>query len=127
MNYNITMMNPIIVKVLLNKKTKGGLCMKQLIVNIFIVLFSYSAFGAISNATIEGKVLKYNKNQVLIVQDNGKKIKVSRSSIPTQYKLKRGLKISVPVDSKKLMTLLKKSSASQKKATKKEIKTKRVK
>ena len=98
--------------------------MKILFVTI-ILFFSHFVFAAISKLTVQGVVVSYNKNKVVLAQDNGKKVKVPRSSIPKFYKLKTGKRVHATLDSKKLLDLLRKQEErkKKKKKVKKEAKT----
>ena len=81
-------------------------------------LFCFSVLAGIDNAVMEGMIISYDKKSVTISQ-KGRKIKVSRKSIPKHIKLKTGKMIEVPIDSEKLMKEIRKVKEKQKLSKKK--------
>ena len=69
---------------------------------ICLILFSSFVFGSLTgDIKIEGVVVKHNKRVVTLLQ-NGKKVKVPRSSIPKHIKIKPGNTVYAVLDKQKL-------------------------
>ena len=61
------------------------------IIMTFCLLSFYSASGAVvGNIKTSGKVVKYNKQTVTLIQEEGGRIEVPRKFIPKHYKIKTG-------------------------------------
>ena len=80
----------------------------------FLVFFPELLFSAVSDLTAEGIVVSYDKKKVVLAQDNGKRIRVNRSSIPKHYKLKTGARVQAILDSKKLLKIIKEQEETKK-------------
>ena len=83
---------------------------------ILFILFVYSPFlfSAVADFTVEGIVVSYNKEKVVLAQDNGKKIKVNRASISKNFKLKTGARVIAVIPGEKIVKLIKKQEAKKK-------------
>ncbi len=80
--------------------------MKYLLI-ITLLTFSPFAFSAISGpAKIKGTIVSYDKNTVTLSQ-KGKKVKVSRKSIPPHFKIKGGNEVYSLVSAKEVIKKLK--------------------
>ena len=75
---------------------------------VFGCLFPFCVFAGVSNVTLEGIVVKYDKNTVTLSQ-KGKHIKVSREAIPKHFKLKTGKKVYAVFNSQEIMKKIRKS------------------
>lgn len=76
--------------------------------------------GAVTKVTVEGVIVAYDKKTVTLSQD-GKKIKVPKSSIPHYFKIRSGNKVYAELEPKKIMKKIKKA-IQQKKIKKKKRK-----
>ena len=98
----------------------------RLLLIIISFVFSSFIFSAVSDWTVEGIVVSYNKKKVVLAQDNGQKITVNRTSISKDFKLKTGARVIAVIPGEKLVKLVKKSEDNKKKrAQRKAGKTKR--
>ncbi len=73
-----------------------------------VLFFSPFLFSAVADFTVEGIVVSYDKKKVVLAQDNGKKIKVSRNRISKNFKLKTGARVIAVIPGEKIIKLLKK-------------------
>ena len=89
--------------------------MKKIFILSFILSFPGFLFSAVSDLTVEGIVVSYNKKSVVLAQDTGIKVKVPRSRIPKNYKLKTGARVHAILDNKKLLKIIKKQEEAKKK------------
>lgn len=87
--------------------------MKILFVAI-ILFYSPFLFSAVSEVIVTGVVVSYNKKTVVLAQDSGKRVKLSRSRIPKHYKLKAGKRVHVALDAKKILKSIKKQEEKRK-------------
>ena len=78
---------------------------------LIIILFSFLALplfsSAVSRVTVEGVIVAYDKKTVTLSQ-NGKKVKVSRKSIPDYFKIRSGNKVYAELNPKKAVKKLQK-------------------
>ena len=74
---------------------------------VFGCLLPFCVFAGLSNVTLEGIVVKYDKNTVTLSQ-RGKRITVSRKNIPKHFKLKTGKKVYAILNSEEVMKEIKK-------------------
>ena len=90
--------------------------MKFLIfISSLVFLLSYSSYGmVVGPVKVEGTVVKYDKEKVILDQ-NGQKITVPRSAIPKEFKLRTGEKVYALLDEES-------SSVSKKQTRKKPVK-----
>ena len=88
--------------------------MKKVFIISFIFSFHSFLFSAVSDLTVEGVVVSYDKKSVVLAQDNGNRVRVSRSSISKYYKLTTGARVQAILSSKKLVELLRKQEEAKK-------------
>ena len=74
---------------------------------VFGCLLPFCVFAGLSNVTLEGIIVKYDKNTVTLSQ-RGKRITVSRKNIPKHFKLKTRKKVYAILNSEEVMKEIKK-------------------
>ena len=90
---------------------------------LFIILFfSHLAFPAVSDFTVEGIVVSYDKKKVVLTQDNGGKISVKRNRISKNFELKTGARVIAVIPAEKIVKLIKKQEEEKNKNQKKKKK-----
>ena len=92
--------------------------MKILFVTVVLLFSSPFLFSAVSEVIIQGVIVSYDKKSVILVQDNGKQVKVSRARIPKFYKLKTGKRVQAVFGGKKLVDMIKKQEDKKEKKRK---------
>ena len=97
--------------------------MKHILI-ILLFVFSHLAFSAVyGTAKIKGKIVSYDKNTVTLSQ-NGKKIKVSKKSIPSSFKIKGGNEVYALISAEEVIKRLQKKPKKDKEAKKSSAKNK---
>ena len=84
--------------------------MKTLIILITggIILCITPVFAGIyKNATITGRIIKFDKKTVTLSQGGGRRTVVSRKSIPEYYKIEAGNNVSATVPSSRMLAAIK--------------------
>ena len=82
--------------------------MKTILINVVLSFFVLPLIsGAVTRVTVEGVIVAYDKKTVTLSQ-NGKKIKVPKSSIPHYFKIRSGNKVYAELNPKKAVKKIKK-------------------
>ena len=86
---------------------------KICIISMSLIFPIYVFSGVYGKAKVEGVVVSYNKD-IVVLSQNGKTFKVPKKNIPSHLKLKTGKAVYALFDSQKMMKKLEKSLKKQK-------------
>ncbi len=93
--------------------------MKTLIILITggIILCITPVFAGIyKNATITGRIIKFDKDTVTLSQRGGRRTVVSRKSIPEYFKIEAGNNVSATVPSSRMLAAIKEAKNKSKRS-----------